>query len=145
MSVAYTSAGLGIAIAGSILWLVRRDHLHGSHALWWLAVAGGALLVGFWPRVVDMLGSLFGIHYPPMLVVLLALAALLLKLLQVDIDISRRERRMRRMIQKMAILELEVRELREQAGTGAAARPLSHSPLTPVPTDSAGGLRKAVG
>ncbi len=121
MTVAVTAAVLGIAIAGSILWLVRRDRLHGSHALWWLAVASGALLVGFFPKTVDRIGGLFGVHYPPMLVVLLVLAAVLLKLLQIDIDISRRERRMRRMIQKMAILEMEVRELREQAASRSGA------------------------
>jgi hypothetical protein len=146
MTVAFTAAGLGIAIAGSILWLVRRDHLHGSHALWWLAVAVGALLVGFAPTAVDWLGRLFGVHYPPMLLVVVVLGAFLLKLLQVDIDTSRRERRMRRMIQKMAILELEVRELREQleAGRSPAARPVVSSPLTPMPGDSK-GLRKVVG
>jgi hypothetical protein len=148
MSVTYTAAGLGIAIAGSILWLVRRDHLHGSHALWWLMVAGGALVAGFAPAVVDWLGKLLGVHYPPMLLVVVVLGALLLKLLQVDIDTSRRERRMRRMIQKMAILELEVRELREQLeASRTAQRPVSSSPLTPTPTaaDPATGLRKVVG
>lgn len=141
MSVAYTAAGLGILIAGSILWLVRRDHLHGSHALWWLAVAGAALVVGFAPKAVDYIGGLLGVHYPPMLLVLAVLGALLLKLLQVDIDTSRRERRMRRMIQKMAIIELEMRELREQLDAARAAAP---SP-PPAAADVGGGLRKVVG
>jgi hypothetical protein len=147
MSVAYTAAGLGIAIAGSILWLVRRDHLHGSHALWWLMVAAGALVAGFAPAVVDWLGGLLGVHYPPMLLVVVVLGAFLLKLLQVDIDTSRRERRMRRMIQKMAILELEVRELREQldAASRPAARTASSAPLTPLPGGTGSGLRKVVG
>jgi hypothetical protein len=113
MTVAYTAAGLGIVIAASILFLVRRDRLHGGQALWWLAIAAGSLVAGFMPSVVDRIGLLFGVHYPPMLLVLIVVAALLLKLLQVDINISRRERRMRRVIQKLAVLELEVRELRE--------------------------------
>lgn len=150
MTVAYTAAGLGILIAGSILMLVRRDRLHGSHALWWLAVAGGALAVGFFPKAIDRIGVAFGVQYPPMLLVMLALAALLLKLLQVDIDISRRERRMRRMIQKMAILELEVRELREQReqrAAGAAASSPSEAgtpPASPIPLDAV-GRRKLAG
>ena len=160
MTVAHTAAALGILIAGSILLLVRRDRLHGSHALWWLAVAGSALLVGLFPKVVDRIGGTFGVHYPPMLVVLLILAAVLLKLLQIDIDISRRERRMRRMIQKMAILEMELRELRDQSRAAAAAptaesaapaaltgRPAAAAglPVNLPPADTGSGLRKVVG
>lgn len=148
MSVAYTAAGLGILIAGSILLLVRRDRLHGSHALWWLAVAAGALAIGFFPKAIDRIGVAFGVQYPPMLLVMLALAALLLKLLQVDIDISRRERRMRRLIQKMAILELEVRELREQQTIHAAAAQaevIPAAPPSPAIALDASGRRKFAG
>jgi hypothetical protein len=149
MSVGFTAAGLGILIAGSILMLVRRDHLHGSHALWWLAVAGGALAIGFFPQVIDRIGLLFGVQYPPMLLVLLALAAVLLKLLQVDINISRRERRMRRVIQKMAILELELRELREAQVRRPLVPPSSISGQqpavsTPIPLETA-SRRKVAG
>jgi hypothetical protein len=140
MTVAYTAAALGIVIAGSILWLVRRDHLHGSHSLWWLAVAASALAVGFAPRLVDRLATLLGVHYPPMLLVLAVLAALLLKLLQVDIEMSRRERRMRRMIQKMAIMELEMRELRERLDARA-----DDSAAPAAPREAGGSLRKVVG
>ena len=107
-----TSALLGIAIAGGILLLVRRDQLHGSFAVWWLSVAMAALLIGFVPRSVDWLGELFGVSYPPMLVALIGIAALLLKLLVLDIDMTRRERRVRRLLQKVAILEAEMRDMR---------------------------------
>jgi hypothetical protein len=145
MTVAYTAAGLGILIAGSILWLVRRDHMHGSHSLWWLAVAGSALLVGFAPKAVDFVGGLLGVHYPPMLLVIGVLAALLLKLLQLDIETSRRERRMRRLIQKMAIMELELRELRDRVESGQPQATSTQVKSAAVPIESASGLRKASG
>jgi hypothetical protein len=145
MTVAYTAAGLGIFIAGSILWLVRRDHMHGSHSLWWLAVAASALLVGFAPSAVDFIGALLGVNYPPMLLVIGVLAALLLKLLQLDIETSRRERRMRRLIQKMAIMELELRELRDRV---EACQPRESNEAPPgsaaVPIDSAAAARRTV-
>ena len=109
-----TSAALGVVLAVGILLLVRRDRLHGSYALWWLLVAVGSLVVGFFPRLVDWLGIKLGVNYPPMLLVLVAIMAILLKLLGVDIDVTRRERRMRRLLQKVAILELEIGTLREQ-------------------------------
>ncbi len=111
-----TSVALGIVLALSILWLVRRDHLHGSYALWWLLIAIGALVIGFNPTVVDWVGVKLGVAYPPMLLAMVAIIAILLKLLGVDLDVTRRERRLRRLLQKVAILELELRELQAERG-----------------------------
>lgn len=111
-----TSVALGIVLALGILWLVRRDHLHGSYALWWLVIAIGALMIGFYPTVVDWVGVKLGVAYPPMLLAMVAIIAILFKLLGVDIDVTRRERRLRRLLQKVAILELELRELRAERG-----------------------------
>lgn len=109
-----TSAALGVLLAVGILWLVRGDRLLGSYALWWLSVAIGSLVFGFFPRLIDWLGFKLGVNYPPMLLVLVVIIALLFKLLGIDIDVTRRERRMRRLLQKVAILELEIGTLREQ-------------------------------
>lgn len=116
-----TSAALGVLLAVGILWLVRGDRLHGSYALWWLLVAIGSLVIGFFPRLVDWLGLKLGVNYPPMLLVLVVIIALLFKLLGIDIDVTRRERRMRRLLQKVAILELEIGALRERLEAREAA------------------------
>lgn len=108
MTLPLTAALLGVLIAGSILVLVRRGHLHGGQAAWWLVAAAAALLFGAFPRAVDSLGALFGVAYPPMLLVVLAIVALLIKLLQADIELARKERRLRRLTQKMALLEYEL-------------------------------------
>lgn len=120
MSLAFTAAALGLLIAGGILYLVRRDHLHGSHAVWWLLVAAAALLFGFFPSLVDTLGVALGVKYPPMLLVIIGLIALLLKLVQLDIDLSRRERRLRRLTQKVALLEYELHQRTAQGETKPA-------------------------
>lgn len=112
MSAGLTSAALGVMIAVGILWLVRRDRMHGGYALWWLLVAIGALGVGFFPGVVDWFGKQFGVQYPPMLLALGAIAVVVLKLAAADIDATVRERRLRRLLQKVAILELELKTLR---------------------------------
>lgn len=108
MTLPLTAALLGILIAGSILVLVRRGHLHGGQAAWWLVAAAAALAFGAFPGAVDRLGALFGVAYPPMLLVVLAIVALLIKLLQADIELARKERRLRRLTQKMALLEYEL-------------------------------------
>jgi hypothetical protein len=121
-----TSVALGIVLALGILWLVRRDRLHGSYALWWLLLAVGALAVGFYPSMVDWIGARLGVAYPPMLLAMVAIVAILLKLLGIDVDVTRRELRLRRLLQKVAILEAELRELR--AATDAAPRPETSPP-----------------
>lgn len=110
---------IGLFLAGSILYLVRRDHLHGPYALGWLALATGIILIAAFPRIIDRVGSLIGIYYPPILVCLVAIAALLLKSLISDLERSRQERSLRRLSQKLAILENELAELRSAKGLPA--------------------------
>ena len=93
-----TAAILGVGLAGAILYLVRRDHLHGPFAAWWLMVAAATLILGMFPSLVVWLGKLTSM--------------VLLRLLKLDIDRSRQERRMRRLTQKLAILEQEIEQLR---------------------------------
>jgi hypothetical protein len=54
-----------------------------------------------------MLGRLFGIHYPPILLLICAMCVVLIKLLFMDIDRSRQERQIRLLFQRLAILEHE--------------------------------------
>lgn len=107
-----TAAILGIGLAGAIFYLVRRDHLHGPFAAWWLMVAAATLVLGMFPSVVIWLGKLSGINYAPVLPIIIGLSMVLLRLLKLDIDRSRNERQMRRLTQKLAILEQEIEQLR---------------------------------
>lgn len=100
-----TAALIGLSIGGSILWLVRKNHLHGPYAIWWIAVAVGVILLGVFPRIVDPIAALLGVSYPPILVMLLALAALLVKVLTLDLERTRQEVALRRMSQRLAMLE----------------------------------------
>ena len=109
-----TAAILGIGLAGAIFYLVRRDHLHGPYAAWWLMVAAATLVLGMFPALVVWLGKLTGINYAPVLPIIIGLSMVLLRLLKLDIDRSRHERQMRRLTQKLAILEQEIEQLRRE-------------------------------
>lgn len=102
-----TTALLGIGLAATIMWLLRRDHLHVVHGLFWLVVAATAGALGLWPRLIDTLAQLAGIVYPPALLFLLAAMLLLIKALHADIMYTRVERELRRLNQRLALLELE--------------------------------------
>ena len=122
MTAALTAGLIGVLLAGAILYLVRRDHLHGTHALWWFAVAGAILVLGIFPPVIDWLGRLTGISYPPVLPIIIGIGMILIRLLKIDVDRSRSERQMRRLTQKLAILEEELRAAGGNEGKSASAR-----------------------
>lgn len=113
MSVQWIAAIIGVGLALTIFTLVRRDRLHGPYALWWLLVAVAALLTGLFPEAVDWLGKLTGVYYPPVLPIIVGLSLVMVRLLKMDIDRSHQERRLRRLVQKLAILEAEMAELRD--------------------------------
>ncbi|MBO9662353.1 DUF2304 domain-containing protein [Dokdonella sp.] len=106
-----TSAILGVGLAGAILFLVRRDHLHGPFAIWWFAVAAATFVLGVFPNVVIWLGHATGIVYAPVLPIIVGLSLVLIRLLKLDIDRSKQERQVRRLTQKLAILEQELARL----------------------------------
>lgn len=104
----FTTTVLGIGLAAVILILVRRDHLHLRHGLFWIVVAALAALLGSWPALIDRLAVVAGISYPPALLLLVAVIVLLIKVLQSDIEITRIERQLRRLNQRLALYEAEV-------------------------------------
>lgn len=105
-----TTALLGLSLAGTILWLLRRDHLHLSHGVFWLAVAAGAATLGLRPGLIDTLAARLGIAYPPAFLFLGAAVLLILKALLSDLQATRIERDLRRLNQRLALLELDLRD-----------------------------------
>lgn len=105
----WTTALLGIGIACAILLLIRKDTLHVRHSIWWLIVAAGSALLGFFPGLMDAFGVFLGVYYPPVLFLTLALGMVLIKILTMDMERSRQERTLRRLTQRLALLEEEFR------------------------------------
>jgi len=104
-----TTAVLGLAIAAVLLWLLRRDRLHARHALWWSAVALAVVVLGLFPRLVDWVAGWLGVAYPPVLALVMAVGVILVKMLLMDLEHSRQERTLRRLAQRIAILEAELK------------------------------------
>ena len=123
-----TTALLGVGLAAVILLLVRRDHLYLLHGLFWVSVAVAAALLGAWPGLIDRLAGVAGITYPPALLLLLAVLVLFIKALHGDLVNTRIERDVRRLNQRLAMLEAGllqqpgVSELLRDAGRRASDR-----------------------
>lgn len=108
-SLQLTTTLLGVGLSVVILFLLRRDHLHLTHGLFWFVVAGLAALLGLWPGSIDLIAKLAGISYSPALLLLGAVIVLTVKSLHTDIVNTRIERQVRRLNQRLAMYELEHR------------------------------------
>lgn len=107
---------IGVATAITIMYLIRKDHLHVRYGLWWMAAAAAFALLGLFPSIVDFVAHRLGIAYPPVLALILGMVALVLKILVMDIERSRSATKIQRLIQRVALLESEIRGMQNGEG-----------------------------
>lgn len=107
---------IGLFAAAIIVVLIRRDRLHVRYGLFWLAMAAVFVVLGLYPAASDDLARLLGVAYGPVLVLTLAITVIFIKLLTMDIDRSRTETRIVRLVQRVGMLEAEIRRLKGMAG-----------------------------
>ncbi len=104
---------MGLGLAFGILYLVRRDHIYIRQAVFWIAIAFVSFLFGIWPYLIDTLGSALGIAYPPTLLLLVAILVLIVKALLGDIAFTQVRRDLRRLNQRIALIESDPSAERE--------------------------------
>jgi hypothetical protein len=124
MGISYnlTSLAIGVIAAGIILLLVRKDLMHSRYSIWWLLMAVGIVVFGCFPQLVDKLANKVGVHYGPVLLIVVGMALILIKMLTMDIERSDQERRLRLLTQRLAILEGE-RSIDPEKGEGSVTSP----------------------
>lgn len=105
LSYQWTTAIIGLMIALIILFLIRRDILHVKRSLWWICIAALIVVMGVFPYQIAQFGALFGVNYPPILILTVGMGFILIKILSMDLERSRQERMLRRLTQKIAMLE----------------------------------------
>ena len=113
VSLQITTSLMGIGLAVLILYLIRRDHLYLMHGLFWVVVAATAAGLGAWPGLIDRLAGWTGFSYPPALLLLLACMVLVVKALHADMVNTRIERDVRRLNQRLALLEADLDTVRQ--------------------------------
>ena len=105
------TAIFGVLLSALMLYLMRRDHLQISHGLGWALAILVCSLMGFAPSLFDAVAIGIGVSYAPILGIALAIAALVIKTLLTDIEISKLKTREQRLIQKVALLESEIEDV----------------------------------
>lgn len=112
---------IGLAVATLIILLIRKDRLHVRHGLMWIIVAACFAILGMFPGIIDSLARLTGVSYPPILGITVAIALLVLKILLMDLERSKIEIRNQRLIQRVAMLEADIRDNHSQQKTTQSA------------------------
>jgi len=120
---------IGVLLATAILYLVRRDHIYIRQGMFWIFVAVATLAFAFWPTLIDVVGSALGIAYPPTLLLLAAIVVIIVKALFADIALTKVNRDLRRLNQRMALLEAE-----HPADERASAAPAHRTTITDPPS-----------
>ena len=108
--VAIVTGVIGLVTAIIIMILIRKDHLHVRFGLWWTAAAVTFALLGLFPTIFDTLAKYLGVSYPPILALTLGAVILVIKILVMDIERSQNAIRLQRLIQRIALLESDLRE-----------------------------------
>jgi hypothetical protein len=120
---------IGVGLAAGILFLVRRDHIYIRQGMFWILVAAATLAFALWPQLIDVVGGALGIAYPPTLLLLVAIVVLVVKALLADIALTKVNRDLRRLNQRIALLEAEHPEPERGAAPAAAnERPVGITP-----------------
>lgn len=79
--------------------------MHGPYATWWLLIALSTIVLAIFPQLVDWIAMKLGVTYPPALLFVLAISMILVRMLTMDLALTRKERKIRRLTQKIAIIE----------------------------------------
>jgi hypothetical protein len=103
--------GLGLLLI--IIELVRRRRLREEYSWLWMLTAGVIIVLSLWFDLLRWITHLIGAIVPSSTIFLFAFVFLMLISLHFSVVISRLTDRNRELAQRYALLELEVRELRD--------------------------------
>jgi len=111
--------GVAVLLLALVLELVRRRLLGEEYALAWIAGALGLLAMAIWRQALDSAARWLGIHYGPVLLLLLLGLIVFVALLFFSVVVSRQRVQIERLIEDVAILEAELREMGRQRSARA--------------------------
>ena len=109
-----------ISIIGSfvfllgVLELIRIKLLKEAYALLWLIFGAIFILFSFWKQGLDFLARIVGIYYPPALLFLMLIIAIVLILIQFSVVISKNNDSIKNLTQELALLRNKITDLQKK-------------------------------
>jgi hypothetical protein len=109
---------LGIAVPVLVIVVVleqlRRGKMRERHAIWWLVFGALALVAGIFPALLETAAELVGVELPINLVFFVAISIAFLVFLQHSAELTQLEAKTRDLAERYALLEFEVRTMRQE-------------------------------
>lgn len=110
------AAILSLALIVRVLHSLRREHIRVEYSVSWLVAGIAVCVLAQWDWALQFLSSLLGIHYPPAALASIAMGIFLLVLYRISMIVSDLKDNNIALAQKVAILEFELRQLRDTRG-----------------------------
>jgi hypothetical protein len=106
------SAGLLVTVIA----LVREGRLREEYAFAWIVASLALLVLAIWRNSLDLAAHWLGIYYPPALLLLAVILAVFVVSLYFSVVISRQRQLIERLVEEVALLDAEVRDVRASDG-----------------------------
>lgn len=115
----------GVLSAGlicAILFSLRRAHIRVEYSVSWLLAGVVVLVLSQWDRALTSIAALIGMSYPPAALASVIICVFLFVLYRISMIVSALKDNNIALAQKVAILEFELKGLREQTAPGNSWR-----------------------
>ena len=126
-AVQIAAVSFSILLLTLVLELVRRRKLTEEHSLIWVLAAIALLVLSMWRNVLHVAARAAGVHYPPALLLLALAAFVVLVSLYFSVVISRQRQDVERLLEEVALLGADLRQLRDSPRTVTATQVVPHA------------------
>ena len=121
------SIGISAALLITVIELVRRAQLTEEYSFIWIACSLALLILSLWRNVLHLAASALGVHYPPALLLLALTFFVVIVSLYFSVVVSRHRKEIERLVQEVALLDADVRMLRESSRAVTADDVVPHA------------------
>jgi hypothetical protein len=120
-TVQFTAIVISVLLLAYVLDLVRRKKLTEEYSFVWILCAVALIVLALARRPLDRLAVWFGIYYPPAALLLVIGLFVFVASVSFSVVVSRQRQQIESLIEDAALLEAQVRELRDQRDAAATA------------------------
>ena len=110
------SIGISAALLVTIVELVRRGRLTEEYSFIWIVCAVALFALSLWRNLLDLAAAVLGVHYPPAVLLLVLTFFVVIVSLYFSVIVSRHRKQIERLVEEVALLDEQVRALRDRSG-----------------------------
>jgi hypothetical protein len=107
---------VSVILLAVVLELVRRRKLAEEYSFLWILGALALLALSLWREGLHAAARWLGVHYPPAVLLLLLIVMVFVASLSFSVIVSRQRRQIDRLVEDVAILDAELRDVPRSTG-----------------------------